>query len=186
MKKTIFASLLLSSFFLTSCSKDDSVTDAIKDLDPGTGEVSKLLNSWECTSINFAGTAKISGADIGTFQGVGYDHSDFEITFQEQNSSLQKSGNYSLDVDISTSLIQETEFNIEDRSEFPIGTFTENNDNTITVSSSTADDVNMTILSNTDSELTLLLNLSYEITPSAFTGVITFPAQATFKFQAKK
>ncbi len=182
MKKVIFTSLLLSVFCLTSCSKEES-EDKVDDTPDVV--VSKLLKDWECTSISIEGTGNISGATVGSFQGVGYDHTDFEISFTENSSSIQKLGNYSLDLDIETTLIPETEFNIEDRVEFPIGTFSENSNNSITVTSSTSGVSNMTVLNVTETELSLLLNLEYEYVPETFTGVIKFPSQVTFNFKAK-
>jgi len=146
---------------------------------------SKLLKTWQCTSISIEGTGNITGAPIGTFQGTGFDHSDFEISFAESASSLVKTGDYSLNVDISTTLIPITEFDIDNRTEFPIGTFTENANNSITVSSATAAEVNMTVLNNTDTDLSLLVDLEYQYIPTAFTSVITCPSQVTFHFKAK-
>lgn len=185
MRKIIFVLPLLSIGFLNSCSKDDSddvvVTDPIIEEEVD----SKLLKTWQCTSISIEGTGNITGAPVGSFQGTGFDFSDFEITFKESASSLVKNGDYSLNVDITTTTIPINEFDIEDRTEFPIGTFTENGDNTITVASATADDVNMTVLDNTDTDLTLLVNLEYEYTPVVFNSVISCPSQVTFQFKAK-
>lgn len=183
MKKTILFALATSSLLLTSCNKDDDSSSTNNGGGDPVEETSNLLHKWECTGISVEGTGNITGAPVGSFTGVGYDLSDFGVNFIESGSTLTKEGDYSLDVDLNSSSVPITQYNLEDQVIFPTGVYTINSDGTITVTSAGVADVNMTVLNNTDTELSLKVGLDLEYQIPSLSSTVSLPTQATFTFK---
>ncbi|MGB0868164.1 MAG: hypothetical protein ACPGSD_01090 [Flavobacteriales bacterium] len=183
MKKTILLALLSSAFMITSCNNDDESSSTITDPDP-IEENTKLFNNWECTSITVKGEALNTGIKVGTFTGTGYDLSDFEVEFVETGKTVSKQGDYSLDIDVVSDFITQTDFDLPDQDVFPEGTFTDNKDGTITIKPVTGNDILCDVVTSTDVELKLKadLSLTYAV-PSV--GNVNLPTEATFTFKAK-
>jgi hypothetical protein len=182
MKKTLLLAFASIAFLFSSCDKEKDEVPTTENPTP-TEEVSKLYKKWTCTSVAMEGTGNITGAPMGSFTATGFDHTDFGIEFLESSKSVIKDGNYSLDLKLNTTKIPVTNFKLDDQVIFPTGNIVENADGTVTVKS-TPEDVKMSVLKNTDTELILKmsLNLSYDI--PGLSSTLSLPSQATFSFKS--